>query len=84
MDRVTRSRIRRKRRRCLIIGTMLCLFMFIGGFIIADLSLAAINNREAGSAVVFDNISQRLQDARIWDRLSSILDALWQRITSVR
>jgi hypothetical protein len=63
---------------------MLCLFMFIGGFIIADLSLAAMNNREAGSAVVFDNISQRLQDAHIWDRLSSILDALWQRIISVR
>ncbi|MBZ4666530.1 hypothetical protein [Mahella sp.] len=76
MDRVTRRRIRRKQRRCLIIGTVLCLFIFIGGFIIADLSLAAMNNREAGSAVVFDNISQRLQDVHIWDRLSGMLDAL--------
>ncbi|AEE96844.1 hypothetical protein [Mahella australiensis] len=84
MDRVTRSRIRKKQRRCFIIGTMLCLFVFIGGFIIADLSLAAMNNREAGSAVVFDNISQQLQDARIWDRLSGILDALWQHITSAQ
>lgn len=83
MDRVTRHRMRKKRRRWLVLGTMLCLAVFIGGFIMTDLSLASMNDREAASSVVFSDISQRLKDAHIWDKLSDMADILQQRIKMI-